>query len=575
MAIKKILPILIFFAVVGIIGGIWRGSRVWFDLQGPQQSELTTNRLTSIIAGAVWWNPFSWFKGLSPQRSQPAATKSQEVEVRDESGQLPRKIFITEVLDKDYVNTALKEKTTIKVISPTLSYDKNISGYKIDIPSSWYVLYTGVNFTGGFTKCSPRNPQKCRSSFSIGPMLKGIGAAPEEYFTYEGALAASDTMQEIVKDQASKLPGGDSRNYSMKKLENLISGARVIREEIEIITQRNEYREWKYYIYFDNSPQATNKKFVVEAASDEVEPILATMRLYDLNDPDVRDVIRISRLYDLVTFRIPEYFNKHPYKKTELFPSRSGREYEQQLSVGHYPRILSDLSSENPRTILVERLTDPLDNNEIAYSPYIKNKNGKEYIMGYHIGVSLENKENPYLLLGGCNTTRIFPCPSREDYEQSTHFNGQNTKGCRGEEGRYCFDIVCSVVPHEYQDKVVPMCSIEGRKDIFSMGAPQQLYRISPKFVAKQNALEEEGKKQIANPANAGQRDEKRILDIFVIEMALFKYKEGNNTYPKDLSRLAPSFLDSVPVDPKTGVAYHYSVHKVTDKKNNRFLTVL
>ncbi|MEK7571753.1 MAG: hypothetical protein AAB553_05765 [Patescibacteria group bacterium] len=56
----------------------------------------------------------------------------------------------------------------------------------------------------------------------------------------------------------------------------------------------------------------------------------------------------------------------------------------------------------------------------------------------------------------------------------------------------------------------------------------------------------------------AGQRDRQREVALGEIQQAIEKYYTTKKGYPKALSMLAPSYIATIPVDPKTGGQYKY-----------------
>jgi Tfp pilus assembly protein PilP len=48
--------------------------------------------------------------------------------------------------------------------------------------------------------------------------------------------------------------------------------------------------------------------------------------------------------------------------------------------------------------------------------------------------------------------------------------------------------------------------------------------------------------------------------EMVKIQVALSSFRVKNNRYPKQLNELVPDYLDTIPLDPKTGVAYKYTV---------------
>lgn len=64
-------------------------------------------------------------------------------------------------------------------------------------------------------------------------------------------------------------------------------------------------------------------------------------------------------------------------------------------------------------------------------------------------------------------------------------------------------------------------------------------------------------------------RDARRKSDIENIRGSLEIYRSSNNYYPLTLQLLVPSFIKSVPVDPKPGSGYVYSYYPGPSGCNN------
>lgn len=62
------------------------------------------------------------------------------------------------------------------------------------------------------------------------------------------------------------------------------------------------------------------------------------------------------------------------------------------------------------------------------------------------------------------------------------------------------------------------------------------------------------------NQARAKSRDGARVSDLKQLELALALYHEQSGSYPAQLSLLSPTFLPTVPTDPRTKASYTYSV---------------
>ncbi len=448
--------------------------------------------LIPSIASAVWWNPFTWFK-----------SKKTEIEFVDKKiaddflsdikiNNLPpsEKIFITDLATSTSRSPILiKEKSIIK----------NMQGYKIEIPVGWYVFYSGVNLSGTFALCSSptvanieflsimnspesvikdmiyNNKKNCSSYFSIGAMIDGAGLAPKEYETYEGAIESLKKRKDSYEKEESRNVVGI--NYTVEELIDLIPRAKVIKEELNYAPYGAEVRQTKYYIYFDEVFLKGNYKFVAESYnshSPSIEQILSTIKIFDLNDPDVRDSIRIKRLNELLMFAFPRYYESNLYKKVD-----SG--WSNDFSIGQYPKTIKEINLKIKEFSKIETIQDPLDNKDISYTPHI----GKDYIDGFRIGVSLENKDNPFLRLDGCDFSQNL-CPDENLYEKVSYFNGDDTKGCNGESGRFCFDIVCRTVNFEKGRYSYTCSSGKGDRSIFYI-ADWELYLRSPEYIKNIN----------------------------------------------------------------------------------------
>lgn len=62
--------------------------------------------------------------------------------------------------------------------------------------------------------------------------------------------------------------------------------------------------------------------------------------------------------------------------------------------------------------------------------------------------------------------------------------------------------------------------------------------------------------------ARAKGRDGKRVADLRTIQLSLETYYSDNSSYPTTLAALAPTYMASVPVDPKdNATAYFYSAY--------------
>ncbi len=69
--------------------------------------------------------------------------------------------------------------------------------------------------------------------------------------------------------------------------------------------------------------------------------------------------------------------------------------------------------------------------------------------------------------------------------------------------------------------------------------------------------------------AQAKGRDAKRIADIRTIQLSLEQYYSDNLSYPLQLSTLVPTYLPTMPLDPKTGQQYSYAAFNAVNPVNN------
>lgn len=71
------------------------------------------------------------------------------------------------------------------------------------------------------------------------------------------------------------------------------------------------------------------------------------------------------------------------------------------------------------------------------------------------------------------------------------------------------------------------------------------------------------------NNARAVGRDARRVSDIKNIQLSLSLYYNDYLQYPLNLSNLAPTYMSSVPIDPKTGSSYLYKVYRADKASSN------
>jgi len=68
--------------------------------------------------------------------------------------------------------------------------------------------------------------------------------------------------------------------------------------------------------------------------------------------------------------------------------------------------------------------------------------------------------------------------------------------------------------------------------------------------------------------AKALGRDSRRVSDIKNIQLSLALYYNDNLQYPLSLSSLSPTYMSTVPKDPKTGSDYYYKVYNSPKTSN-------
>jgi len=68
--------------------------------------------------------------------------------------------------------------------------------------------------------------------------------------------------------------------------------------------------------------------------------------------------------------------------------------------------------------------------------------------------------------------------------------------------------------------------------------------------------------------AKALGRDSRRVSDIKNIQLSLALYYNDNLQYPLNLSALSPTYMSTVPKDPKTSNDYYYKVYNAPKSSN-------
>jgi prepilin-type N-terminal cleavage/methylation domain-containing protein len=63
-------------------------------------------------------------------------------------------------------------------------------------------------------------------------------------------------------------------------------------------------------------------------------------------------------------------------------------------------------------------------------------------------------------------------------------------------------------------------------------------------------------------------RDTKRIADVRTIQLSLEEYYNDNGYYPATLAALTPNYIAAIPTDPKSSLAYLYSVYNAVNNAN-------
>lgn len=162
----------------------------------------------------------------------------------------------------------------------------------------------------------------------------------------------------------------------------------------------------------------------------------------------IRSVIAIA-LVGMVVVVGGRLFNSYVWKASGREAEIKNRDAQRvadmvylQLALAKYeddhgqtdPRNLSELVPQ----YLKEIPRDPLDT-PYAYTFHVTN----DTVDGYHLGVSLEREDDPKLSGDpDCNSIRGFCGSFRGGYDQATAFDGTDQRGCRGETGRHCYDVV-------------------------------------------------------------------------------------------------------------------------------------
>lgn len=78
------------------------------------------------------------------------------------------------------------------------------------------------------------------------------------------------------------------------------------------------------------------------------------------------------------------------------------------------------------------------------------------------------------------------------------------------------------------------------------------------------------------NTAREKARDSNRITDIKQMQLALELYYDSNSSsYPTSLSSLAPTYIQTLPTDPRTGDAYSYSWNPLSNPSTYHLGAVL
>lgn len=83
---------------------------------------------------------------------------------------------------------------------------------------------------------------------------------------------------------------------------------------------------------------------------------------------------------------------------------------------------------------------------------------------------------------------------------------------------------------------------------------------ISNFFASREGANQLQANPVVEESAEKTDLDPQRRRNIDTINAAIVSYHRKNKAYPQALSNLVPSFLASVPSDPKNGRSYSYRV---------------
>lgn len=98
---------------------------------------------------------------------------------------------------------------------------------------------------------------------------------------------------------------------------------------------------------------------------------------------------------------------------------------------GKYPLALVEL----PPDFMPVLPLDPVDGSSYIYSAHGSQQD-------YHLGANLEESTSAVLKNDAdCNSVAGIDCGRAGGYGWSTAFDGADTKGCRGEIDRFCYDV--------------------------------------------------------------------------------------------------------------------------------------
>lgn len=61
------------------------------------------------------------------------------------------------------------------------------------------------------------------------------------------------------------------------------------------------------------------------------------------------------------------------------------------------------------------------------------------------------------------------------------------------------------------------------------------------------------------NSARSKARDSRRVADLRQVALALENYYDDNQAYPSVTSSLSPTYMSTVPTDPRTGAVYPFN----------------